>query len=308
MAAEAGEAFLGVERSLTGKRWIGREADARAALAIAQRLDAPEIVGRILAGRGIAPEDAGAYLNPTLRDSLPDPAHLRDMELATERLVRAVADGERIVVFGDYDVDGATSAALLVRFLRAVGATADAYIPDRMKEGYGPNGPALERLRRDGADVVVTVDCGVAAFDALEAGAAAGLDIIVVDHHVAEPRLPRAVAVVNPNRLDDSSPHGQLAAVGVAVLLAISVNRALRESGYFGPDRSAPDLMRWLDLVALGTVCDVVPLTGVNRALVAQGLKVMAARGNAGLVALAEVAGIDRRPDAYHAGFVLGPR
>ncbi|MHA1113083.1 MAG: single-stranded-DNA-specific exonuclease RecJ [Alphaproteobacteria bacterium] len=308
MAAEAGEAFLGVARSLTGKRWVRREADARAALAIAQRLDAPEIVGRILAGRGIAPEDAGAYLNPTLRDSLPDPAHLRDMELATERLVRAVADGERIVVFGDYDVDGATSAALLVRFLRAVGATADAYIPDRVKEGYGPNGPALERLRRDGADVVVTVDCGIAAFDALAIGADVGLDIIVVDHHVAEPRLPRAVAVVNPNRLDDSSPHGQLAAVGVALLLAISVNRALRDDGYFGPDRPEPDLMRWLDLVALGTVCDVVPLTGVNRALVTQGLKVMAARGNAGLVALAEVAGIDRRPDAYHAGFVLGPR
>jgi len=177
-----------------------------------------------------------------------------------------------------------------------------------VKEGYGPNGPALERLRRDGADVVVTVDCGIAAFDALETGAAAGLEIVVVDHHVAEPRLPRACAVINPNRLDEASPHGQLAAVGVAFLLAVAVNRALRESGFYGPGRPEPDLMRWLDLVALGTVCDVVPLTGVNRALVAQGLKRMAARENPGLVALAEVAGIEGRPDAYHAGFVLGPR
>jgi len=308
MPADADTAFLGVESSLTGKRWVGRPADERAALAIAQRLAAPEIVGRVLAGRGVAPEDAAAYLTPTLRDSLPDPAHLLDMDRAVARLVRAVGGGERIVVFGDYDVDGATSAALLVRFFRAVGATADAYIPDRVKEGYGPNGPALERLRRDGADVVVTVDCGIAAFDALETGAAAGLDIVVVDHHVAEPRLPRACAVINPNRLDEASPHGQLAAVGVAFLLAVAVNRALRESGFYGPGRPEPDLMRWLDLVALGTVCDVVPLTGVNRALVAQGLKRMAARENPGLVALAEVAGIEGRPDAYHAGFVLGPR
>jgi len=308
MPADADTAFLGVESSLTGKRWVGRPADERAALAIAQRLAAPEIVGRVLAGRGVAPEDAAAYLTPTLRDSLPDPAHLLDMDRAVARLVRAVGGGERIVVFGDYDVDGATSAALLVRFFRAVGATADAYIPDRVKEGYGPNGPALERLRRDGADVVVTVDCGIAAFDALETGAAAGLEIVVVDHHVAEPRLPRACAVINPNRLDEASPHGQLAAVGVAFLLAVAVNRALRESGFYGPGRPEPDLMRWLDLVALGTVCDVVPLTGVNRALVAQGLKRMAARENPGLVALAEVAGIEGRPDAYHAGFVLGPR
>lgn len=308
MPAGADAAFLGVETSLTGRRWVGRPADERAAQAIAQRLGAPEIVGRVLAGRGVAPDEAAAFLAPTLRGSLPDPAHLLDMGPAVARLVRAIAGGERIVVFGDYDVDGATSAALLVRFLRAVGATADAYIPDRMTEGYGPNGPALERLRREGADVVVTVDCGIAAFDALEVGAAAGLDIVVVDHHVAEPRLPRACAVINPNRLDETSPHGQLAAVGVAFLLAVAVNRALREDGHYGPGRSEPDLMRWLDLVALGTVCDVVPLTGVNRALVAQGFKVMAARKNPGLVALAEVAGIEGRPDAYHAGFVLGPR
>jgi len=211
-------------------------------------------------------------------------------------------------VFGDYDVDGATSSALLARFFAAAGRPIRVYIPDRMKEGYGPNLPALLALQAEGVKLVITVDCGITAFEPLAAAAAAGLEVIVVDHHVAEPRLPEAVAVVNPNRLDEPKGHGQLAAVGVAFLLAVAVNRALRRAGWYAAGRAEPDLKRWLDLVALGTVCDVVPLTGINRALVAQGLKVMAARGNMGLAALADVARLNEAPGSYHAGFLLGPR
>ena len=229
------------------------------------------------------------------------------MDAAAARLAAAVRDGETIGVFGDYDVDGATSSALLKRFFEAVGGRVEIYIPDRIREGYGPTLPGLQALERRGARLLVTVDCGITAFEPLAAAADAGLEVIVVDHHVAEPRLPSAVAVVNPNRLDDRSGQGQLAAVGVAYLLVVAVNRALRQAGWYGA-RPEPDLLQWLDLVALGTVCDVVPLTGVNRALVAQGLKVMARRGNPGLAALADVAGASEPPDAYHAGFIFGPR
>jgi single-stranded-DNA-specific exonuclease len=276
-------------------------------MALAQRLGLPEIVGRLLAMRGVAEEDAERFLNPTLRDFLPDPAHLRDMDAAVARLVRAVRDGELIAIFGDYDVDGATASALLRRFLEGAGGRVVVYIPDRQREGYGPNAPALLKLRQQGAAVVVTVDCGITAHAPLAAAAEAGLDVIVVDHHMGEPSLPSAVAVVNPNRLDESSPHGALAAVGVAFLLAVGVNRALREAGWYAA-RAEPELVRWLDLVALGTICDVVPLTGVNRALVAQGLKLLRRRGNVGLAALADVAGVGERLDAYHAGYILGPR
>jgi single-stranded-DNA-specific exonuclease len=300
-------AFLGVERSLCGRRWRQRAGDDRAGLALAQQLRLPEIVGRLLAARGVGAEAADRFLNPTLRDALPDPAHLKDMGTAVERLTRAITGGELIAIFGDYDVDGATAAALLQRFLAAVGARARVYIPDRQKEGYGPNAPALLRLKAEGATVVVTVDCGTAAHQPLAAAKAAGLDVIVVDHHIAEPELPPAFAVINPNRVDESSAHGVLAAVGLAFLLVVGVNRALRQAGWY--ERvTAPDLVQWLDLVALGTICDVVPLTGVNRALVAQGLKVLRRRGNPGLAALADVAGIGERLDAYHAGFILGPR
>ncbi len=298
---------FGVERSFAGKRWRLRPADDRLALALAQRLDLPEVVGRIMAARGISLDAAPHFLNPSLRAALPDPSHLKDMDKAAARLAGAVAASERIAVFGDYDVDGATASALLSRFFAAVGAETTIYIPDRRREGYGPNAPALLSLQQQGAAVVVTVDCGTGAHAALAAAAEAGLDVIVVDHHAAESRLPPALAVVNPNRLDESSPHRQLAAVGVAFLLAVAISRRLREDGWYR-DRPEPDLRRWLDLVALGTVCDVVPLTGLNRALVAQGLKVMAWRENPGLAALADVAGLDQPPGAYHAGFVLGPR
>ena len=306
-------AFLGVERSLTGRRWAARLADERIALAMSQRHGLPDSICRLLAARDVELEAVPDFLEPTLRKFLPDPSHLVDMDAAVERLVQAVRAGERIVVFGDYDVDGATSAALLLRFFRSVGASIDVYIPDRRREGYGPNAPALLKLKADGASVVVTVDCGVTAFEPIAEARRAGLDLIVIDHHMAELALPEAVAVVDPNRLDDASPHKQLAAVGVAFLLAVGVNRALRQAGWYDAagvanGRREPDLRQWLDLVALGTVCDVVPLTGVNRALVRHGLAVMAQRGNVGLAALADIARLREPPGAYHLGFLLGPR
>ncbi len=301
-------AFLGVERSLTGKRWATRLGDERQALAIAQRHGLPDAICRLLAARDVGLDAVGDFLEPTLRKFLPDPSHLKDMDAAVARLVHAVRTGERIVVFGDYDVDGATSSALLLRFFRAVGGDIGVYIPDRRKEGYGPNAPALLKIREEGAQVVVTVDCGITAFEPLAEAKRAGLDLIVIDHHMAEIALPEAVAVVDPNRLDDESPHKHLAAVGVAFLLAVGVNRALREAGWYGASRPEPDLRQWLDLVALGTVCDVVPLLGVNRALVKAGLQVMAQRRNAGLTALADVARLKEAPEAYHLGFLLGPR
>jgi len=301
------DCFLGVEKSLKGKRWIKRDADDRQALALAQRYGLPEVVGRVLAGRGVGLDDAEAFLNPTLRTLLPDPSTLKGMDVAAERLGSAIMEGEAIGIFGDYDVDGATSSALLKRFTAAVGGRTQVYIPDRIKEGYGPNTPALIKFKDDGISVVVTVDCGTSAFEPLEAAKDAGLEMIVVDHHEAEATLPPATAIINPNRLDDDSGQGQLAAVGVAFLLVVAVNRALRSAGWY-ETRPEPDLTGWLDLVALGTVCDVVPLTGINRALVSQGLKVMGQRRNTGLKALADVAGLKETPETYHAGFQLGPR
>ena len=312
MDGAGGAAFptdvLGVERSVCGRRWRWRGGDPQAGQEIAERLALPEIVGRLLAQRGVDLDHAPGFLRPRLREQLPDPVHLRDMADATARLVRAVRDGETIAIFGDYDVDGATSAALLARFFGAIGTPVRVYVPDRLHEGYGPNSAALLRLRGEGAGVVVTVDCGTTAHLPLAEAAESGLDVIVVDHHVAEPLLPRAVAVVNPNRLDEDSPHGGLAAVGLAFLLVVAVNRALRRAGWYGAARPEPDLLGWLDLVALGTVCDVVPLVGLNRALVAQGIKVARRGANPGMAALAAIAGVKGQLDAYHLGFALGPR
>jgi len=298
---------LEVERSVSGRRWRPRACDPAIALAIGQRLDLPEIVARVLAGRGVTVETAPAFLAPRLRQWLPDPSHLRDLDVAAARLADAVATGEVIGLLADYDVDGATSAALVARYLGAVGARFALDIPDRLAEGYGPNRHALERLAAQGCRLVVTLDSGTTAFEALAAAGELGQEIIVVDHHVAEPRLPPAIAVVNPNRCDQDSPVGELAAVGVSFLVVVALNRLLRARGHF-VSRPEPDLRRWLDLVALGTVCDLVPLTGLNRALVAQGLKVAARQGNPGLGALAAVARCAGSPTADHFGFLLGPR
>ncbi len=301
------EAFLGVERSLMGRLWLARNYNKRLALTIAQRLAVSEVVGRVLDSRGITIENSTNFLNPTLKDQLPDPAHLKDMNIAAQRLSRAVIEGEKIAIFGDYDVDGATSSALLKQFFTHVGTKVKVIIPDRIRDGYGPNTKALLKLREEKFSVVVTVDCGTTSFEPIEAAMNAGLDVIVVDHHESEATLPNATAIVNPNRMDDDSPHGHLAAVGVTFLLIVAVNRALRGSKWY-VDHKEPDLIQWLDLVALGTVCDVVPLKGINRAFVKQGLKVMSKRNNLGIVALADLAGIDEPPSAYHAGYVLGPR
>lgn len=301
------QAFLGVQSSVSGKRWELRSADERETLAISQRFSLPEIVARFLVSRGIAMEDAEDFLNPSLKSQLPDPDHLMDMDKGIARLVKAIQNREAIAVFGDYDVDGATSSAVLKRFFNELGLPLEIYIPDRMKEGYGPNLPALQMLADKGIKVVITVDCGITAYEPLKGAAEAGLDVVVVDHHVAEPHLPEAAAVINPNRLDDASPHGHMAAVGVTFLLVVALNRALREAGFY-EGRQVPDLRLLLDLVALGTVCDVVPLKGVNRAFVAQGLKVLAQRNNKGLSALADVSGVDRFPEAYHLGYQMGPR
>ncbi len=307
--APSARAFLDVEESVCGKRWRARLDDDRLALALAQRLDLPEIIGRILAARGVGPEEAGRFLEPRLRDHLPDPSSFLDLDRAVDRLTAALQAGERIAAFADYDVDGGTSAALLQLFFRAIGRELMVYVPDRLAEGYGPNAPAFRRLKGQGASLVLTLDCGTTAHAALEAAAEDGLDVIVVDHHAAEARLPPAVAVVNPQRLDQTTDCGPLAAVGVTFLLLIGLNRALRDGGWYARQGiPEPRLMDWLDLVALGTVCDVMPLTGLNRALVAQGLKVLGRRRNPGLTALCDVAGVDEAPGVYHAGFLLGPR
>jgi single-stranded-DNA-specific exonuclease len=305
--SELQEAFLGVEHSLKGKRWRLRSQDDRKALTIAQRLDVPEIVGRVLAGRDVPLDEAERYLNPTLKELLPNPSSFKDMDAAATRIVSAIKAGQRIAVFGDYDVDGATSSGLLKRFFDQLQVPLQVYIPDRMKEGYGLNSPALDQLKEQGADLVITVDCGIVSFDEADHAKTIGLDLIIVDHHQAETRLPKAAAVVNPKRHDESQEFTYLAAVGVVFILLVAINRDLRNSGWY-EGKSAPNLMGLLDLVALGTVCDVVPLIGLNRAYVTQGLKVMACRGNAGLVALGDVAGLDEAPGTYHLGYILGPR
>lgn len=309
-SANETEACLGVEASLGGKAWRLRltTADERLAEAIAQQCGLDIMAARALAGRGVTAERADAFLDPQLARDLPDPSHLQDLDKGVKRLADAIENKEKIAVFGDYDVDGATSSALIARYLKAAGFDAfEVYIPDRRKEGYGPNTKALLALGERGAKVVVTVDCGTLAYQPLKRAKEAGLDVIVVDHHEAEPELPPAFAVINPNRMDEQSPHRNLAAVGVAFLVLVGLNRELRARGAFEGGEE-PDLLSLLDLVALGTVADVVQLTGLNRTLVAQGLKVMGRRQNPGLAALMEVAGVNERLSAYHLGFLLGPR
>ncbi len=299
--------MLKIEHSLGGQQWHLNQADSRNALALAQRYNVPELIGQILDIRGFTLHNAANFLEPKLRDLMPDPFHLKDMDKAVDRLSAAIKNNESIVVFGDYDVDGATSTALLKRYFSMLGVDIGFYIPDRMKEGYGPNANAMRFLKQQGADVVITVDCGIVAYEALQAAKDVNLDVIVIDHHVGEPELPPAVAVVNPNRFDENSELGHLAAVGVCFVVAAALNKHLEQQGYFN-SRPKPDLRMLLDIVALGTVCDVVPLKTLNRAFVVQGLKIMAHRRNVGLKVLADVAKAYETPNAYQLGFLFGPR
>lgn len=292
--------------SATGRRWQLAKPDARAMAALVHEAGLEPPLAQLLAARGIGAEQTQTFLNPTLRGGLPDPSGLRDMDKAVKRLCDAIAKKEKIVIFGDYDVDGATSSALLKRFIRMCGHDADIYIPDRILEGYGPNTAALLKLREEGAQLLITVDCGTVSFEPLLAAKQAGLDLIVVDHHLAVEALPEAIAVINPNRLDDSFEEKQLCAAGVSFLLAVATNRELRARNFY--KHNEPDLLSLLDLVALGTVCDVMPLKGLNRIYVSQGLKVMARRQNLGLSTLMDMAKVDGMPSAYTLGFILGPR
>jgi single-stranded-DNA-specific exonuclease len=300
------EPVLGVGRSLSGRRWVWRSGEDRVGLGIAQRVGVPEIVGRLLAARGIGIDGACHFLEPTLRVLLPDPSVLADMDAAAERLADAARRGETVAVFGDYDVDGACSAALVAVLMRALGCTVHTHVPDRMADGYGPNPAALRMLAERGCGLIVCVDCGTAAGEAL--ATVSGLaDVVVLDHHKSEGPPPTVVATVNPNRLDDCSGLTALCAAAVAFMAAVATVRALRRRGFFAA-RAEPDLLALLDLVALATVCDVMPLTGLNRALVCQGLKVMARRARPGIAALLAVAQAKDKPSALTCGFGLGPR
>lgn len=299
--------FLGVARSLTGRAWRQRPADPELVIAHQRTLDLSEPLARALASRKIEAGEGVHYLTPTLKALFPDPSSFMDMDLAVEAILDAVIAQKKVWVFADYDVDGASSAALLVRWFRAMGAELSIYVPDRITEGYGPSIPAFANLKAAGADLVITVDCGAAAHGPLEAAAAMGLEVVVIDHHMMRGAAPACRAVVNPNRPDCVSGQGWLAAAGVCFVLLAALNREARRRGLF-ETRREPRILDWLDLAAMGAVCDVTELRGFNRALAARGLEVMSARGNPGLKALMEVAGASGVATTFHAGFILGPR
>lgn len=295
-------AFLGVEASLTGRRWVGlNDHIERNALAMSQQTGLPELVARTLARLGVPADQAAQYLAPSLRDLMPDPSSFKDLDTAAARINQGVANRERIAVFADYDVDGGSSAALLVDWFRHFAIDVTLYVPDRIDEGYGPNVPAMEKLAAS-HNLIICVDCGTLSHEPI--AAAKGADVIVLDHHLGGETLPPAMAVVNPNRQDETSDYGYLCAAGVVFLTLVACNSALKKSG----TANLPNLLNALDIVALATVADVAPLVGFNRALVRQGLKVMGNRRRAGLVALADVGKLTTAPAAYHLGYVLGPR
>lgn len=301
------EAFLGVERSLSGRSWRMRPADDDVARGLGLQLGLGEHLARALASRGVTVDTAEAYLNPTLRALFPDPSSFAGMDEAAIVLLDALEADAEIVLFADYDVDGATSAALLLRWFRAMGKELGFYIPDRLTEGYGPSPAAFRKLVENGAELVVTLDCGAAAHDALEAAGELGLPVVVIDHHLMRGQAPLTAALVNPNRPDCVSGQGNLAAAGVTFVLLAALNREARARGLFEA-REEPNILQWLDLAALGAICDVTGLTGFNRALTSQGLRVMSRWENPGLKALAEVAGSGGEATTFHAGFILGPR
>jgi single-stranded-DNA-specific exonuclease len=300
-------AFLGVERSLGGRAWRERPADAALARGHALRLGLSEPLARALAARGVSEDAAENFLNPTLKALFPDPSSFMDMDRAAAILLDSMVEGRSMVVFADYDVDGASSAALLVRWFRAMGHDLPIYVPDRITEGYGPSPAAFRYLHEQGAELVVTVDCGAAAYDAIATAGEIGLDVVVIDHHLMRVDPPKAAAVVNPNRPGCGSGQGVLAAAGVTFVLLAALNREARARGLFVDDPE-PDLRQWLDLAAMGAVCDVTQLVGFNRALTAQGLKTMSAWRNPGLKALLDIAKATGPATTFHAGFILGPR
>ena len=291
---------------VSGALWKLSTPPYRDVVAIRQRFGLTEVVAQVLAVKQIPLEDIGSFLNPTLKLLLPDPFHLLDMDKAVARLCYALANNESVVIFGDYDVDGATSSAMLKRYLNNIGVKATIYIPDRIEEGYGPNSAALINLKKLGHSLCITVDCGTVAHKPLAAAKACGLDVIVVDHHMGSDILPDAVAVINPNRLDESSAYTYLSGVGTSFILLVALHKTLRQRDFFR-GKEEPDLMRYLDLVALGTVCDVMPMLKLNRAFVKQGLRVLAERNNVGLRVLSDIIGIDELPTTYHLGFSIGP-
>lgn len=297
-----------IELSLRGFKWQKHQLDPRKLEFLGQKYNISPIAAEIIAARLEDIDKYEEFLSPTLRDNLPDPYEMLDMEKGAARFVDAIINDEHIAIYGDYDVDGATSSALLARFLMMIGySNYEIYIPDRILEGYGPNKEAFIKLKNSCTKLIVTVDCGTLSFDPIEYAANNGMDVIVLDHHISDIILPQAIAVINPNRLDESFPHNNLAAVGVSFLFIIAVNRILRQCNYYSKRRE-PDLILLLDLVALGTVCDVMTLTGINRLFVMQGLKVIKRRTNQGIAALMDAASIKNEPDIYHLGFVLGPR
>jgi single-stranded-DNA-specific exonuclease len=302
--------FLGVENSATGRAWRDRldERGAARALTIAQRHDLPELLARILAGRNIEADAVDAFLDPTIKHLMPDPLVLTAMKTAAERIADAVMRGESVAIFGDYDVDGATSSAVLARYLRQCGLDPLIHIPDRLFEGYGPNVEAVRSLAERGATLLVCVDCGTTSIEPLQEAKKLGVDVVVIDHHQADEVLPPAVAIVNPNRRDDLSGLGHLAAVGLVFMTVVALNRELRQRGFWTAERLEPDLLAFLDDVALGTVADVVPLVGLNRAFVAKGLIALRRRERPGHVSLMDVARLSGPPEAWHLGFLLGPR
>lgn len=303
-------AFLGVVRSAKGYRWRETLEAARAneAIAISQQHGLPELLGRVLAARGVARDEVTVFLDPTIRALMPDPSTLTDMDKAARRLADAIVRKEPVAIFGDYDVDGACSSALVARFLGHHGVRSRIYIPDRLTEGYGPNKAAIDQLIGEGAKLIVTVDCGTTSVDVLAGASQRGVDVVVIDHHQADEVLPAVHALVNPNRLDDISGQGHLCAAGVTFLVLVATVRELRRRGFYGAGMPEPQLIGDLDLVALATVADVVPLRGLNRAYVTKGLQVMRGRENVGLRALQDAAGLSEAPTAYHLGFILGPR
>jgi single-stranded-DNA-specific exonuclease len=297
------------EKSIKGYYWKLKDYDKNKAYELYQKLSISEPLSRLLAIKNITLEDSENYINPRIKTSLPDPFHLLDMDLAVSRIISAINNNEKITIFGDYDVDGATSSALLKIFLRKIGIDSTVFIPDRTKDGYGPNTETFTKIANDGTNLIVCTDCGTVAYEPIKLAKSLNIDTIVIDHHLGAETNPEAIAIINPNRIDETTEHKNLAAVGVAFLLCVALNKTLREQNFYSKNNiNEPDLMSFLDIVALGTVCDVMPLTGLNRAFVSQGTKIMQNNHNIGLKCMLEAIGIEEIVNTYHMGFLIGPR